>query len=63
MAGGTGLQEGWAASAVIHIDAIFRAVHLIPLGHDYSTSLDRFAMFYVSRFAEHHSFELDSEVL
>ncbi|KAI5998886.1 hypothetical protein EDC04DRAFT_2872130 [Pisolithus marmoratus] len=52
--------------AVIHIDTIFRAAHLIPV---YGTSdiprkihpnvsYDIFRSFYVNRFADHHAFEI-----
>jgi hypothetical protein len=52
---------------VIHLDSIFRAVHLIgvsgkeylpPLGLDYTHSLDAFKMFYVNKYADHHSHEI-----
>ncbi|KAI5989472.1 hypothetical protein EDC04DRAFT_2873162 [Pisolithus marmoratus] len=52
--------------AVIHIDTIFRAAHLIPV---YGTSdiprgihpnvlYDIFRSFYINRFADHHAFEI-----
>ncbi|KAG2090117.1 uncharacterized protein F5147DRAFT_748270 [Suillus discolor] len=52
--------------AVIHIDTIFRAAHLIPV---YGTALlsplikfhhvlDIFKLFYVNKFADHHAFEI-----
>jgi hypothetical protein len=51
--------------SVVHIDTIFRAVHLlpyfgkdtVPLGLSYEHSLDYYDRFYVNRFADHHSFE------
>ena len=52
--------------AVIHIDAIFRAAHLIPVYG--STPLyplikfhhvfDVFTLFYVNKYADHHAFEI-----
>lgn len=52
--------------AVVHVDSIFRAVHLLPFfgrervpqGFSHSDTLDTYAMFYVNRFADHHSFEI-----
>jgi len=55
--------------AVIHLESIFRAAHLIPA---YRTShfvrrsltmhdtLDEFKFFYVNRYADHHTFEITS---
>ncbi|KAN0094739.1 hypothetical protein V8E55_003026 [Tylopilus felleus] len=52
--------------AVIHTDTIFRAVHLIPVyaaappippeGIPPNQSYDHFRLFYVNKFADHHSF-------
>ncbi|KAH0838763.1 hypothetical protein J3R83DRAFT_7138 [Lanmaoa asiatica] len=52
--------------AVIHADAIFRAAHLIPVyaaatpippqGIPPNRSYDHFRLFYVNKFADHHSF-------
>jgi hypothetical protein len=52
--------------SVIHIDAIYRTAHLLPLyGVDFipcvinfSNSLDKFCTFYVNKFADHHAFEI-----
>ncbi|KAH9011447.1 hypothetical protein EDB85DRAFT_2076961 [Lactarius pseudohatsudake] len=52
--------------AVIHIDTIFRAVHLLPyFGQEhvrkrfsYTDTLDSYANFYVNKYADHHSFEI-----
>jgi hypothetical protein len=52
--------------AVVHIDSIFRAVHLLPFfGREcisqwfsHSNTLDTYAMFYVNKYADHHSFEM-----
>jgi hypothetical protein len=53
--------------SVIHLDSIYRAVHLLP-AHQNSTlvkrtitmhsSLDTFQLFYINRFADHQSFEV-----
>jgi hypothetical protein len=52
--------------AVVHVDTIFRAVHLLPFfGHEsvprdvtWDNSLDNYAMFYVNRYTDHQSFEI-----
>ncbi|KAI6141325.1 hypothetical protein BKA82DRAFT_28768 [Pisolithus tinctorius] len=53
--------------AIIHIDAIYRAAHLIPVyaAHNINTrdikphdSYDTFNSFYVNKFADHHAFEI-----
>ncbi|KAG1766909.1 hypothetical protein EV702DRAFT_1182237 [Suillus placidus] len=52
--------------SVIHIDAIYRTAHLLPIyGVDFiprainfSNSLDKFRTFYVNKFADHHAFEI-----
>ena len=53
--------------AIIHIDAIYRAVHLIPIysAHNINPkdikphhSYDVFSSFYVNKFVDHHTFEL-----
>jgi len=53
--------------AVIHIDAIYRAAHLIPIyaaqNIDSSElgphrSYDMFRSFYVNKYADHHAFEI-----
>ncbi|KAF9236807.1 hypothetical protein BU15DRAFT_88999 [Melanogaster broomeanus] len=52
--------------AVIHIDAIYRAAHLIPIYGRHSVppdikyyhSYDTFRAFYVNKYADHHAFEI-----
>ena len=53
--------------AVIHLDSIYRAVHLLPAHQDNTfvertitmhSSLDMFQLFYINRFADHQSFEV-----
>ncbi|KAG1863475.1 hypothetical protein C8R48DRAFT_602511 [Suillus tomentosus] len=54
--------------AVIHIETVFRAAHLIPIyGSEYIPpslkfyqSLDTFGSFYVNKYADHHAFEIAS---
>ncbi|KAH9028893.1 hypothetical protein EDB85DRAFT_1969124 [Lactarius pseudohatsudake] len=54
--------------AVIHIDCIFRAAHLVPIfGNSFipdhithDNSLDSFKGFYVNRFIDHHAFDFAS---
>jgi hypothetical protein len=53
--------------AIIHLDSIYRAVHLLP-AHQNNTfvdrtttmhsSLDTFELFYINKFADHQSFEV-----
>jgi hypothetical protein len=51
---------------VIHVDSIFRAVHLLPhFGKEpvprrvtFEHSLDYYHIFYVNKFSDHHSFEI-----
>ena len=58
-------DDGNPRLAIIHLDTIFRAVHLIPayctaefISRDITmhSSLDSFNTFYVNRFADHHLF-------
>ncbi|KAG2140331.1 hypothetical protein BD769DRAFT_1384083 [Suillus cothurnatus] len=52
--------------AIIHIDTIFRAAHLLPVFGTVPLSpsikfhhvLDIFKLFYVNKFADHHAFEI-----
>jgi hypothetical protein len=62
-------QDGRPYLAIVHLDTIFRAAHLIPA---YRTSdfvkrsltmhdtLDEFKVFYVNKFVDHHAFEIAS---
>ena len=53
-------------TAVIHLDTILCLAHLLPIYHDklaprdieYTDFLDAFSKFYVSKFADHHAFEI-----
>ena len=63
------LTDGSCLLAVIHIDTIYRAAHLMPV---YRTaqfidcslrmhnSLDTFSLFYINKFADHNAFEIAS---
>jgi hypothetical protein len=61
-------EDGSWNLAVIHIDTIFRAAHLIPIySSEYIShslkfyhSIDSFHSFYVNKFADHHAFEIAS---
>lgn len=54
--------------AIIHIDCIFRAAHLLPIFGDsfvpenitHMNSLDCFKGFYVNRFVDYHAFNIAS---
>jgi len=51
---------------VVHVDTILHAVHLLPyFRHKHisqaitqDNSLDKYPIYYVNRFADHHSFEI-----
>ena len=53
--------------AIIHLDSIYRAVHLLPAHRNnifvertvtMHTSLDNFQLFYINKFADHRSFDI-----
>ena len=53
--------------AVIHLDSIYRAVHLLPAHRNNTfvdraitmdSSLDHFKLFYINKFVDHQSFEV-----
>ena len=59
-------DDGCPHLAVIHVDSIYRAVHLLPAHCNnrfvnrevtMHSSLDTFDLFFVNRFADHHAFE------
>ncbi|KAF8156504.1 hypothetical protein K438DRAFT_1986760 [Mycena galopus ATCC 62051] len=58
--------DGDCEMAIIHLDTILRAAHLIPVYGDYpvprhfkyTRSLDAFAAFYINKYADHHSHEI-----
>ena len=63
------LTDGSCLLAVVHIDTIYQATHLMPVYrtaqfidrslrmHD---SLDTFSLFYINKFADHNAFEIAS---
>jgi hypothetical protein len=53
--------------AIIHLDSIYRAVHLLPAHRNNTfvdhaitmhSSLDSFKLFYINKYADHQSFEV-----
>lgn len=58
-------HDGYPVTAVVRIDSILRAAHLmpvfgkdpIPIGFDRTDTLDAFAAFYVNKFIDHHAHE------
>lgn len=61
-------EDDQRLAAVVHLDTIFRAAHLIPIydtievpkNLSYANSLDAFDLFYVNKYADHHAFEIAS---
>jgi len=59
-------HDGSRVRNVVHLDTILRNVHLLPTfgatyvprGLDFTSSLDAFRAFYVSKYADHHSHEI-----
>ena len=61
-------EDGQPYLAVIHLESIFRAAHLLPVYNSISPlvrrsltmhdSLDEFKVFYVNKFADHHAFDI-----
>src|SRR5882724_10316523 len=62
-------NDGRPIASVIHLDTIFRAAHLLPVFKEGFVSkylsctdtLDKFQMFYVNKFVDHHAFEIAFE--
>ena len=60
------LDNGQPQTVVIHLDTIVQLAHLLPIYRDrpapkgvqYMDTLDTFSQFYVSKFADHHAFEI-----
>jgi hypothetical protein len=62
-------KDGQPYLAVIHLDSIFRAAHLIPAYHTSNfvrrsltmhDTLDEFKTFYINRYVDHHAFDITS---
>jgi len=61
-------EDGEPNLAIIHVDTIFRAAHLLPAHRSNQfvarhvitmhNSLDRYDQFYVNRFVDYHAFEV-----
>jgi hypothetical protein len=59
-------QSPLGGSAIIHLDTIFRAAHLLGVCNDnflprnltFHDSLDTFHSYYVNKFIDHHAFEI-----
>lgn len=61
------LPNGQPATAVVHLDTVFRAAHLLPVFTNHPAlskhqrheqTLDLFSEFYVNRYIDHHAFEV-----
>jgi hypothetical protein len=60
------MDDGAPLAAVIHLDTIIRAAHLLPVFKkefvprdlSFSDTLDKFQLFYVNKFIDHHAFEI-----
>ena len=59
-------------TAVIHLDTVFRAAHLLPVFHNhpallkhqrFEQTLNLFSEFYINHYIDHHAFELVSQCL
>ena len=59
-------DDGSPRLAIVHIDAIYRAVHLLAahqnaqfINHAFTmhSTLDKFKLFYVNKYADHHAFD------
>ena len=61
------LLNGQLATAVVHLDTVFRAVHLIPVFSNqpalskhqhHEQMLDQFSEFYINKYINYHAFEV-----
>ena len=61
------LPNGQPMTAVVHLDTVFRAVHLIPVFPNqpalskhqcHEQMLDQFSEFYVNKYINYHAFEV-----
>lgn len=59
-------DDGGPRLAIVHIDSIYRAVHLLAAHQDAQfinraftmhSTLDKFKLFYVNKYADHHAFD------
>ena len=59
-------DDGKAVVAIIHLDAVVRASHLLPVFGEgrvsktlsFTDTLDTFTRFYINKYADHHAFEI-----
>lgn len=59
-------NDGRPIVAIIHLDTIIRAAHLLPVFKEgfvsknlsFTDTLDKFQTFYVNKFVDHHAFEI-----
>lgn len=59
-------SDGSPVCQVIHLDTILRAAHLLPVfgkeelseDFNFTDTLDAFNMYYVNKFADHHTYEI-----
>ena len=60
------VMEDGTTISVIHLDTIVQAAHLLPVFKkeivsrdlSFSDTLDKFQLFYVNKFIDHHAFEI-----
>ena len=61
------LRNGQPVTAVVHLETVFRAAHLLPVfcNHPplskrqcHEQTLDLFSEFYVNQYIDHHAFEV-----
>jgi hypothetical protein len=59
-------DDGDPCLAIVHIESIYRAVHLLAAHQDAQfinraftmhSTLDKFKLFYVNKYADHHAFD------
>ena len=59
-------DDGSPHLAIVHIDSIYRAVHLLPAHQDAQfidrtltmhSTLDKFKLFYINKYVDHHAFD------
>jgi len=59
-------NEGRPIASIIHLDTMIPAAHLLPVfkvgfvskSLSFADTLDKFQMFYVNKFVDHHTFEI-----
>ena len=59
-------HNGQPVTAVIHLDTVFRAAHLLPISHihpvllkhqHFEQTLDLFSELYINQYIDHHAFK------